>query len=138
MTTATHLVARPRERAVRAGLAVLGIVSLAIAALQAFAPATFVEHVGPFGDVNAHYVRDVATWYAAAGVVLLLAVGRPAWRVPVLVLVLVQGVFHLVNHVIDIGEADPGWVGPGDALMLLAMLAVTWWLLVAARREEGR
>lgn len=137
MTTATQA-ASPRGRAIRAGLAVLGLSSLAIAALQALAPAAFVEHVGPFGQVNAHYVRDVASWYGAAGVVLLLAVDRPAWRVPVLALALVQGVLHLVNHVLDVGEADPAWLGPGDAGLLLATLGVTWWLLAAVRREAER
>lgn len=137
MTTATH-VGSPRERAIRAGLAILGVSYLAIAALQAFAPGSFVEHVGPFGELNAHYVRDVASWYGAAGIVLLLAAGRPAWRVPVLVLALLQGMFHFVNHIVDVGEADPAWLGPGDAVLLLATLGITWWLLAAAQKEEGR
>ncbi len=131
MTTAT--LSPPRERALRAGLFVLGAASLAIGVFQAVDPTSFVDEIGPFGESNAHYVRDLATWSVAYGVVLLLAAGRPSWRVPALAFGVVQGALHLVNHVMDAGEADPGWMGPLNAVLLAGVLGVTVWLLLVAR-----
>ncbi|MCU0258019.1 MAG: hypothetical protein MUC84_01980 [Solirubrobacteraceae bacterium] len=128
----------PREHAVRLGLWVLGAAWLAIAALQILDPAAFVDVVGPYGAVNEHYVRDLASWYAAGGILLVLAASRPAWRVPVLLFTLIQGVLHLVNHVFDIGDADPGWMGPLNAVLLAATLGVTAWLLSAAQSGARR
>ena len=56
-----------RDRAVGIGLAVLAIEQLALAAYMAFAPASFFARIGPFGVLNEHYVRDVATFTAAQG-----------------------------------------------------------------------
>jgi hypothetical protein len=136
MTTTAHHT--PRERAIRLGLWALGAAWLAIAALQIADPASFVEAIGPYGSVNEHYVRDLASWYAAGGILLLLAAGRPAWRVPVLLLTLIQGALHLVNHVADVDAADPSWMGPLNTALLAATLGVTWWLLTAARAETRR
>jgi hypothetical protein len=37
--------------------------------------------------------------------------------------------FHLINHIVDIGESDPGWLGPGAvvSLTLLGALIVYLW-----------
>lgn len=125
-----------RERAIRVGVGALGVASLALAAFQAIDPDGFVDSIGPFGAPNDHYVRDVATWYAAYGAGLLAAVRAVSWRIPVLGLGIVQGALHLVNHLVDAGEADPPSMGVVDAVLLAATLAVTVWLYAAARREE--
>ena len=67
---------------------------------------------------------DVATWYLALGAATLLAVRRASWRVPVLALALIQYALHSLNHLIDIGGADPCWIGPADfaSLLLTALL----------------
>jgi hypothetical protein len=45
---------------------------------------------------------------------VLVAVRRREWRGPVLVLVLLQNVLHALNHLLDVGEADPRGSGrPG-------------------------
>jgi hypothetical protein len=31
---------------------------------------------------------------------------------------------HALNHLLDIGDADPGWVGPFDFITLAAVAAV--------------
>ncbi|HVP03021.1 MAG TPA: hypothetical protein VMT10_10670 [Solirubrobacteraceae bacterium] len=125
-----------RERAIRVGLGALGVSSLAIAAFQALDPASFVRHVGPFGTASGHYLRDLATWYAAYGVCLLLAIGRPRWRMPVLAVGIAEGALHLVNHIADAGSADPVSTGIADAVLLAGVLAVTIWLAVAAHQAE--
>jgi hypothetical protein len=66
-------------------------------------------------------------------VAVLVAVGRPAWRVPVLFLVAVQYALHSLNHLIDVGETDPGWLGPANFVALaLATVLLAWMLREAA------
>ncbi len=128
-----------RERAIRLGIGALAAVALVTGLWQAIAPESFRDAVGPFGPYNEHFVRDIATWTLAYGAALVVAVGNPAWRVPVLAFGIAQGALHLVNHIIDIGDTDPGWVGAFDAVSLAALLGVTAWLLSACRdRESGR
>jgi hypothetical protein len=116
-------------------LIVFGAGQLVLGFLLWATPGFFYEEIGPFGPRNDHYMGDVATWYLALGAVTLVAVQRPAWRVPVLALALTQYVLHTLNHLIDIGESDPGWIGPADfaALALTAMLLA--WML---RQETAR
>jgi hypothetical protein len=53
----------------------------------------------------------------------------------VLALALVQYTLHSLNHLIDIGESDPGWIGPADFVSLtLGALLLAWML----RRETAR
>jgi hypothetical protein len=50
--------------------------------------------------------------YAATGLVILLGAGRPAWRFPLLVRATLEDTFHVINHAVDVGDSDPGWLGP--------------------------
>jgi len=113
-----------QEIRLRRLLAFLGATQLALGAFQAIAPGVFFDAVADFGSRNDHYLRDVSTLYLALGISLLLAASRPAWRIPVLAFATIQYALHALNHLIDIGEADPGWVGPFDfvALALFAAL----------------
>jgi hypothetical protein len=101
----------------------LAATQLALGAFQAIAPGAFFEALGDFGSRNDHYLRDVSTFYLALGIALLAAATRPTWRVPVLAFATIQYALHALNHLIDIGEADPGWVGPFD-FVSLALFAV--------------
>ena len=135
-TTAAPAAHSHRETAIRAGLAVLGASSLLTALLMVADPAGFLDEVGGFGAANDHLVRDVATWVAAYGAALLIAVRLLSWRVPVLALGVAQGVLHAVNHLADAGIASPSWKGLANVAVLGGVTLVTAWLLVAARREE--
>ena len=95
-------------------------------------PVFFYDEIGPFGARNDHYMGDVATWYLALGGALLVAVRRESWRVPVLVLALTQYVLHSINHLVDISEADPSWLGPADFVSLTLGAVLLAWML---RRE---
>jgi hypothetical protein len=112
------------ETRLRQMLFFLGVTQLALGAFQAVAPGAFFDGLGDFGSRNDHYLRDVSTLYLALGISLLLAAPRPTWRVPVLAFATIQYALHALNHLIDIGEADPGWVGPFDfvSLVLFAVL----------------
>ena len=98
-------------------------------------PGVFFEQIGPYGTRNDHYMGDLATWYLASGAAVVAAVTRPSWRVPVLFLVAVQYALHSVNHLIDVGETDPGWLGPFNLVALaLATVLLVWMLREAATR----
>lgn len=118
----------------RQGLVLLAAVQLFLGAFLAIAPGTFVDTLAPYGDAADHFLRDVATFYLAMGAALLLAIGRRAWRVPILFLVFLQYAFHSVNHLIDIGGTDPGWLGPFNFVSLVLITFVTGYLLAAAAR----
>jgi hypothetical protein len=115
-------------------LLLFAIGQLVIGALLWLTPGFFFDEIGPYGVRNDHYMGDVATWYLALGGVTLVAVRRASWRLPVLTLALVQYALHSLNHLIDVGEADPEWLGPAN----LASLVVTCLLLAWMVNEERR
>jgi hypothetical protein len=111
---------------------ILGVSQLALGAFLAIAPGTFFEAVADFGVRNDHFLRDVATFYLALGVVLLVAVDRPAWRAPVLAFGAVQYGLHALNHLLDVADADPGWIGPFDFVSLAAVAGLFLYALRAS------
>ncbi|MDQ3609099.1 MAG: hypothetical protein M3459_09390 [Actinomycetota bacterium] len=125
---------RSDDAVVRAALLVLGVYQLGLGGLMAFAPATFYELLGPFAPYNVHYVRDAATWELALAAGAFAAAARPAWRVPVLAVAFVHAVLHALNHLLDVGQADPAWVGVFNLVSLLALAAALAWLTVRAHR----
>jgi hypothetical protein len=100
-------------------------------------PGSFFDNVGAFGPRNDHYIRDVATWEVALGVVAAVAIWRPSWRVPVLAFAVVQFAFHAINHFADAGDAHASTSGWGDAIELAVGAVLLGGLLKAAIREEG-
>jgi hypothetical protein len=62
----------------RAGILVLAVYHLVLAALMVFAPHVFFTKIGPFGVQNDHYLRDTATFNAAFGAALAVAYSRPS------------------------------------------------------------
>jgi hypothetical protein len=123
------------EASIRQPLGLLAGVQLVLGAFLAIAPGTFEANIAPYGGgADDHFLRDVATFYLAMGVALLLAVRRPSWRVQVLFVVTVQYARHSVNHLIDIADTDPGWLGPLNFVSLLLLPVVTGWVLSGAAR----
>jgi hypothetical protein len=119
----------------RQALVLLAGVSLLIGLYMAIAPSSFVDKVAPFGSgADDHFLRDLATYQIAVGAALLLAVRRVSWRIPVLFVALLQGVLHSINHLADIGDTDPGWLGPFDFFSLLLLTVITGWVLAGAAR----
>lgn len=115
-----------------AGLWVLAAYHIGLAVFMAAAPHTFYTSLGPFGPANDHYVRDTATFSAALGIGLTVAIRRPAWRVPVLAVVTAQFALHSINHLVDIGKAHPEWTGYFDFASLLASTLLLAWMLRSA------
>jgi hypothetical protein len=126
-----------RAMPVRLGLLLLGVTQIALALWMVADPSSFFDHVGGFGVRNDHYIRDNATFTFALGVVALIAVQRPRWRLPVLTFAALQFTLHAINHIADADKAVASTNGAGDAIELAAgalLLAVLAWLVV---REPG-
>ena len=114
-------------------LIAFGAVQLVLGALLWLAPGFFYDEIGPYPPRNDHYMADLATFYLALGAVTLVAVRRERWRVPVLALALIQYALHSLNHLIDIGDADPSWLGPANFVSLLLTSALLAWMLTHER-----
>ena len=113
----------------------VGITELAIGLWMAISPATFFDTVGGFGAENHHYIRDTSTVYFALGIAMLVAARRPAWRPPVLLTAAVQYAFHSLNHLIDLGEAEPSWVRPFEFVTIAMSTAALVYLFSVAAEE---
>jgi len=121
---------RPLLIAFGAGQLVLGL-------LLWLTPGFFYDEIGPYPPRNDHYMADLATFYLALGAVALASVSRERWRVPVLTLALVQYGLHSLNHLIDIGDSDPSWLGPANFVSLLVTTVLLGWMLTR-EREPAR
>ena len=114
-------------------LAVFGAVQLLLGLLLWVTPGFFFDEIGPYGVRNDHYMGDLGTWYVALGAVTLVAVSQARWRVPVLALALLQNTLHVLNHAIDVSEADPEWLGPANLVSLILTSVLLGWMLQHAR-----
>ena len=120
----------PRRRTLDlpgAVLVALGGVLVGLSAFMLIAPGAFFEQVAPFGVRNDHFIRDGATFQLALGVLALIAAARPSLRLAAIAVIGVQFLLHALNHLADIGEASPQWLGVGNFAALVAgCLALLW------------
>jgi hypothetical protein len=123
------------ESTLRTAIGALGVFHLFLGVWQFFAPGSFFEHVGRYGAENTHYVGDVASFTLAIGVALLLAVGRPSWRTPILYLAAIWYAIHAVNHLFDIDENKiSNFRGALDTILIATGAVLLAWLARAAER----
>jgi hypothetical protein len=135
-----HLASSPARRAsapLRLGLLAIAAVQLLTGLWLAIAPGAFYDAIADFGPRNEHDLRDMAAFYLASAVVLGVAANRPSWRAPALALVGLQFGLHAVNHLVDVGDADPSWVGWFDLLSLAAGTVLIWALYRSAERDDA-
>jgi hypothetical protein len=118
-------------------LIVFAVTQILLGLLLWVTPGFFYDEIGPFDSRNDHYMGDLATFYLALGAVGLIAVRRESWRLPVLTLAVIAYALHSLNHLIDVGDADPSWLGPADlAAVLLSTLLLGW--MLRQERERAR
>jgi hypothetical protein len=122
----------------RALLTVFAAVQVLTGALLWLAPGFFHDEIGPYGARNDHYMGDLATWYLALGAAAFVAVRRTGWRVPVLALSFLQYGLHSLNHLIDVGEADPDWLGPANLVSLVLATLLLGWMLRTEAEAPAR
>jgi hypothetical protein len=122
----------------RALLTVFAAIQVLTGTLLWLTPGFFHEEIGPYGVRNDHYLGDLATWYLALGAALLVAVWRAGWRVPVLTVAFLQYALHSVNHLIDVGEADSGWLGPANLVSIVLATLLLGWLLRTEAQATAR
>lgn len=118
----------------RLGIAGFAVYFWTIAILMSVAPKFFFTHIGPFGALNVHYIRDTATFNAAFAAGLTVAYRRASWQVPMLFCVTVQFALHSINHLVDIDAAHPHWLGPADFTSLTLSAVLLAVLLARALR----
>ena len=103
-----------------------------------FSPDSFFDVIGQYGLENTHYVGDVGAFVLAYGIALLIAVGRPSWRTPLLAVGALWYAFHALNHLLDIDEARSNGRGIADTVLLaLGSAALAWLAAVSNRLERG-
>jgi hypothetical protein len=126
------------ESRMRLALGVLGLTQLLIGAWLAIDPDSFVDEIAPYGPADHHFLRDLASFQAGIGIALIAAVGRPAWRVPVLFAAFAMSALHTINHLFDIANTDPGWLGPANFVLVLLLTGAYAFLMQEAgeRRES--
>jgi hypothetical protein len=124
------------ERSLAVVLALIGLINAALGALALIAPDTFFDQVGKYGVENSHYVGDVGAFQLAAGVGILLAIGRPSWRAPLLWVGFIWFELHALNHLFDIGEARSDARGILDTVLLALGGVGSAYLAVASERLQ--
>lgn len=124
---------RPDHRAT--SLRLVAVALLASTLWMLVSPGGFHTLVAGFGDLNTHYIRDTATFVLPLGLALWLAASRPTWRRPVLALALLQNGAHVLNHLADVGNADPTWQGPVNLASLVVLQVVLFYLYRATARR---
>jgi len=131
-------VAEVNPTLITVGVAVFAAVELGLAIWMAVAPRSFFTSIGPFSVYNRHYIGDVATFQAALGIGLLVAVWDHSWRVPVLGITLVQFALHSINHLVDIANSHPAWPGYFDFFALAGATLQLAWLFAASRAASSQ
>ena len=122
----------------RALLAIFAAVQVITGALLWLAPGFFHDEIGPYGVQNDHYMGDLATWHLALGAAAFVAIGRSGWGLPGLALAFLQLALHSLNHLIDVSEADPEWLGPANFVSLALATLLVGWMLRTESAETAR
>jgi predicted anti-sigma-YlaC factor YlaD len=124
------------SRALQWTIAALGSSQILISIWMVAAPESFFEHVGPFGTYNSHYLGDVAAFQAGIGVALLASLRWPALQAGALAAMLAAVGLHLVNHIVDVGDAHTGSdAGVLDVITVGALFLVVAYVLQATLKE---
>jgi hypothetical protein len=118
-------------------LVVFAVAQVALGLLLWITPGFFFDEIGPYGVRNDHYMGDLATWYLALGVAAFVSLRHASWRLPVLALAFIQYALHSLNHLIDIGDAHPHWLGPANFVSLILTTVLLAWM-VREQREPAR
>jgi hypothetical protein len=122
------------ERTLRTAVGALGAFHLVLGLYEFLLPGSFFHRIGEYGEENTHYVGDVGAFTLAYGIALLIAVGRPRWRAPTLLLGAIWYAIHAINHLFDVGEASSQATGIIQTLLIAAGAGLLFWL---ARAAEG-
>lgn len=127
------------ERTLRLTVGAVGALHVLLGLYQLLVPGSFFHRIGDYGAENTHYVGDVGSFVLAFGIALLIAVGRPSWRAPVLAVGALWYGLHALNHLFDIGEARSDARGALDTVLLVLGAGLLAWLasIVERVRDPG-
>jgi hypothetical protein len=126
------------QRAAPLTIAALGVSQILISIWMVAAPRSFFEHVGPFGTYNSHYLGDTAAFQAGIGLALLVSYWVRPLRAGALAALLAAAGLHLVNHIVDVGDAHTGSsAGVVDVFTVGALVVLTAFVLRAVLSEDS-
>ncbi len=125
-------------RIIPLSLFLLAAMQLVLGAWMAISPTNFYESIATFGTDNDHLIRDLSTYNIAMGLALLVSAAKTSWRVPILFLVTIQYFLHLLNHILDINDADSIFLGLFTFFVLAALTILLAALLRLAYSEEKK
>ena len=122
------------ERTLRLVVGALAVFHLAEGLWMLLAPGSFFDTIGRYGLENTHYVGDLGAFVTAYGLALVVAVGRPTWRAPLLAVGALWYALHAINHLFDIDEARSTERGLADTILLALGAGLLAWLAAVADR----
>jgi hypothetical protein len=126
----------PGETGIRVALGVVAAYAILTGLLALVAPDTFFDEIGRYGVENEHYVGDNGAFTLAYGLLAVVAIARPPWRVPILAVGAAWFGLHALNHLFDIGQARSDARGIADtALLALGALALAWLAVLVSRGD---
>jgi hypothetical protein len=118
-------------------LGLIAVLSGANALWMLVAPESWYQHVPAdvpdFGPYNVHFVRDLGCAFLTIASALFLALRRPEWRVPLVMVALAFFGLHAVIHVFDTAR---GHVDAHHWLLDLPTTYLPALLLAAVLRVE--
>lgn len=119
------------ENTIRTLMLVGAAYHLALGGWFLVAPGSAYDVLAEFPPENAHFLRDVASFYLAFGLAFWVASRRASWRAPVLALAAIQYAIHTVVHVFDVGKAATDGKGIFAAVSLGVITAALIFVLGA-------
>lgn len=105
-------------------IGLVGAVFIGLGAWAGIDSSSFAATLADFGPENDHLVHDFGAASAAMGAGLLVAVGRVAWRTPVLLVATLWNGLHAVSHAVDLGDAESRTVGVAELTLLIGTTAL--------------
>ncbi|MBI2691866.1 MAG: hypothetical protein HYX29_07985 [Solirubrobacterales bacterium] len=124
-------------RLVTGVIALFALIELAMSLWMVAAPQSFFDQIGPFGEYNGHYLRDVAAFQAGIGAALLASIWITRLRAGAVCALLAASALHGINHFAGIDAANGNSnAGVVDAIAITLSVLVIGWLLAATLRVQ--
>ena len=117
-------------------LVIAGLLTVASALAELFAPPWFFDNIGPYPPYNRHYLGDLGAFVLPLGIGLLIAARDPIRHVALIALAAIGNLVHAANHAFDalVQSAQlPRAAGDAASLALVGLILAGVALVVVRR-----